>query len=474
MSESKCYGGHALRIAVGITVLVLLLTGGVEAATLVVCPSGCAFSSIQTAINASNNGDTIQVQSGTYHENVNVTKQLTLRGIGNTVVDAGGSGSSIKLSANGITLEGFTATGGGYLPDAGIKVTSNNNMLISNNILNNGRGIDLGYSSNNTLSDNSISNNFWNGIYLESSNSNMLIGNNVSNNNDIGIILWGSNKNNTLNSNNVLNNGHGIDMRYSSDNTLSSNNVLNNDWGISLWDYSSNNTLSNNNVSNNYGSGISLESSNSNMLIGNNVSNNHGNYGNGISLESSNSNMLIGNNVSNNNNYGIYLLSSSNSNIFYNNFFNNINNIYIDMSYVNTWNTTRTSGINIIEGPYIGGNIWAYPNGTGFTYPNGSGFTYPNGSGFSQTCTDADKDGICDAQYTLDSNNIDYLPLTIASQPQDILSYYRSFGSNLNVVETTDLLKAAADWSNNVAPQGFASPITTQQLLGLADEWARS
>jgi hypothetical protein len=54
------------------------------------------------------------------------------------------------------------------------------------------------------------------------------------------------------------------------------------------------------------------------------------------------------------------------------------------------------------------------------------------------------------------------------------LSYYRGLGNDPNVVETTDLLKAADDWSNNIAPQGFASPITAQQLLGLADEWARS
>jgi len=59
-------------------------------------------------------------------------------------------------------------------------------------------------------------------------------------------------------------------------------------------------------------------------------------------------------------------------------------------------------------------------------------------------------------------------------QAQDIISYYRSLGSNSNIVETTDLLKAADDWSSDVAPPGFASPITTQQLLALADEWSRS
>ena len=56
----------------------------------------------------------------------------------------------------------------------------------------------------------------------------------------------------------------------------------------------------------------------------------------------------------------------------------------------------------------------------------------------------------------------------------DILLYYRGLGNYPNVVETTDLLKAADDWSNNIAPPGFASPITTQQLLSLADEWSRN
>ena len=304
-----------LRIAVGITgiiMLVLLLTGSVNAATLAVCKNGCAYSSIQDAVNAAGSGDTIQVQNGTYYENVNVTKQLTLRGIGMPVVDANGSGSAITLAADGIILDGFTATEAGFYPEAGIKVTSNNSTLSGIYALNNLYGIYLSGSSNNTLSGN-----------------------------------------------NVFGNMQSISLNYSSNNTLNGNNVSNNQFGISLFD-SSNNALSGNNVSNNeYGISVGYYSSNNNI---------------------------------------------------YDNFFNNLNNIYVDnTSYSNTWNTTRTSGINIIKGPYIGGNVWAIPPGVWDIA----------GTGFSQTCFDTDNDGICDSPYTIDSNNTDYLPL--AYKPPNIL-----------------------------------------------------
>lgn len=45
------------------------------------------------------------------------------------VVDARKSGNVITLSANGITIEGFTATGGSPYSEAGIKVNSNSKTL---------------------------------------------------------------------------------------------------------------------------------------------------------------------------------------------------------------------------------------------------------------------------------------------------------------------------------------------------------
>src|SRR4030067_3016224 len=210
----KCNGGNmvikrccdVLRIAIGITMLALLLAGNANAATITVNASGGGdYLKIQKAINASSNGDTILVYSGIYHENVNITKQLTLRGIGNPVVDAGGSGSAITLSANGITLEGFKATGSGNDQEAGIRVTSFNNTLTGNKASKNYNGIYLDMSCNNTLTGNNALNNNYGislyessvkyGIYLSSSSNNTIRGN-------IDGISLSSSSSNTLTGNN--------------------------------------------------------------------------------------------------------------------------------------------------------------------------------------------------------------------------------------------------------------------------------
>ena len=53
----------------------------------------------------------------------------------------------------------------------------------------------------------------------------------------------------------------------------------------------------------------------------------------------------------------------------------------------------------------------------------------------------------------------------------DILAYYRGIGSDPNIVETTDLLKAMDDWRSGTAPAGFERAITTQELSDLINEW---
>lgn len=224
-------------LLIGVALLVFYAFVGTVSATDIYVPDD--YMKIQWAIDNATEGDTIIVKSGTYYENVDISKQLILKGIdtgsGKPVVDASGSDSAITLSADGITLEGFTATNAGS-KDAGIMITSNNNTITGNIATNNiVMGIYLIHSNNNIVTGNTASNNKNDGIDLGHSSNNTIIGNNVSNNVGTGIYLYPSTSNNVITGNNASNNGDmGIYLSFSSNNVITDNNVCNNNDGICL------------------------------------------------------------------------------------------------------------------------------------------------------------------------------------------------------------------------------------------------
>ena len=99
---------QAARLAAVLALLLALLlpVPAAHAATLDVCPTRAAFSTIKAAIEAAAPGDTIRLCADTFTENVVVTKDLTLLGAGrdDTVVDGGMQGSVVTVPA------GVTAT----------------------------------------------------------------------------------------------------------------------------------------------------------------------------------------------------------------------------------------------------------------------------------------------------------------------------------------------------------------------------
>jgi nitrous oxidase accessory protein len=232
--------------------------------------SGVDYNSIQEAIDDSKPGDVIRVLSGNYSENVEVNKTaIVLKGVdtggGKPIVSGDGVGSTITLSADGCTLEGFVVMNSGN-PHAGIEVRSNGNIIASNTVRwNRGYGIFVSNSTNNTVERNSISNNGFDGIFLLGSLGNDIFGNTINSNGMNGIRLVDSDEN-TIESNAIVNNAlYGVLLERSNRNVIRENTILHNlKGGIRLVD-STGNIITRNNYDD-----ISLENSEGNTIANNN------------------------------------------------------------------------------------------------------------------------------------------------------------------------------------------------------------
>ena len=215
------------------------------------------YSTIQAAINAASENDTIFVRNGTYVENVVVNKTVSLEGesVEGTVIDGGGSGTPVNITANGVNVSEFTIRNSGTYPNVGILLYHASHCnIVENNITYDNVGVYLEHYSNyNTVLGNNITNNgkLANnlGVYLTGSFNNNISGN-IMTKNDWGIQFWDA-SNNTLSGNNITaNNAYGVDLTLSSNNTVSGNNISNNECGIYLRFSSGNEFFHNNFVDN--------------------------------------------------------------------------------------------------------------------------------------------------------------------------------------------------------------------------------
>ncbi|WP_340818194.1 NosD domain-containing protein [Methanolobus sp. WCC4] len=283
-----------------------------------------------------------------------------------------------------------------YNTNAGILIEGGYNSTLTENVAtNNLEGISLRLAKNNTVYRNNASSNNEHGIIVKRSEYNMFDSNIASSNKGNGIVLDNENYNNTLENNTALkNDDNGIFIVGSHNNTIN-NNTADSNVMVGIYLLGSNdNYLFQNIAKMNQKDGIYIEYSSGNVLNSNNV---HSNMDRGVRLVDSSNTTLDSNIICNNSAFGIRLFNSD-DNTIYNNYFNNTNNTQIEgASNDNSWNISKTSGPNIISGPFLGGNYWAEPNGTGF----------------SQTCVDMDNDGFCDTQFDLDANNTDLLPLNL-------------------------------------------------------------
>ncbi len=265
------------------------------------------FSSIQDAIDAAEDGDTIYVDVGTYNENIVIDKELSLQGEDKdtTIIDGGKSGKVVSIVSDNVLLSGFTVINSGSTPleDGAIVLQGANHCTIEDNIVSNNGGVGIGLqlSDGNTIQNNTLDNNNIAGIGLLGSSNNTVQLNESRNTRSMsgqfgyGLIIdnfEGTNpptttifsKNNVIGSSEVdLNNGpntfadnegDGIYIGWGCDNNSIVNNIIdrNGNDGIYLWK-SGTNQIINNEVSENQEAGIQLMASPNNTISGNTIVN---------------------------------------------------------------------------------------------------------------------------------------------------------------------------------------------------------
>jgi PGF-pre-PGF domain-containing protein len=336
------------------SMLIFALASGIGSATDIYVNS---TGSIQAAVNNAQPGDKIIVKPGIYTESIRITTQnIAIRSESGNPADTiirTNSATGFSVRASNTKINGFKVESG----ETAIYLVGCSDCTITNN----------------DLSDNKI------GIYLNISNNNEISGNRANSNTLHGIQLVNS-EGNTLLNNSVNSNTRGVNSITSNKNKILDNIALNNSQ-YGMW----------------------ISQSNDNNISGNTVSgcgNDRAGSG-GIHFNSSSRNVIFGNIVAFNDGYAFFECPACHNNRVYNNYVNNDRNANINARDT-TWDVAKISGRNIVGGPYIGGNFWANPEGTGF----------------SQKATDEDRDGIADSSYSDNSGNIvDNHPLVLVSNP---------------------------------------------------------
>lgn len=265
--------------------LLLSLTLPALAGTIIHVPADQP--TIQAAINAASNGDTVLVSAGTYYENINFSgKAITVTstsGPGATIINGQQQGPVVTFGTNegrASVLSGFTITngygnfnagyeGGGILMN-GTSPTIQGNVITSNGACAEGMGLAAN-GGGPLIQNNIIHNNLQTGcdggpggggIYVEGATNVQIVGNIVVDNSDYyggggGMAVSGTG---TVISNNVIsgNQGGGIAFgSYGGDGILVQNLITNNTNGAGVSWYSEPAVLVSNTITGNSSGGAS-------------------------------------------------------------------------------------------------------------------------------------------------------------------------------------------------------------------------
>jgi len=306
-----------------------------------------------------NDGITLENSNNNKFENntVNGKPLIVLENKSDMVIE--NAGQVFLINCENITLKVLNISN----TTIGICLYKTKNCHFLENVIKNNRlgGMYLYESDYNTFYGNNLSRNncsIFDGIIVFDYCNYNIINSNIIMDNNKGVLLSNC-KNNTLIDNYIFSNQMGICLLASINNTIKRNQISDClDFGIELIFECDYNHIIENNISNNGENGIRLlDGCNRNNLLKNNVSlHNYSISIEGYSSDFCEYNKIMDNNIFNNN-YGVKILKPTRGNIIcHNNFINNVNNAF------DNWND------NIWHGGSFG-NYWSdyeerYPNAT--------------------------------------------------------------------------------------------------------------
>jgi len=214
---------------------------------------GKDYVTIQKAIDAADDGDTVYIYNGVYYESLSVSKSITLIGEDNkyTIIDGKDIGNAINITnTNNVLIKNLNITADRkikfqnetqtrYRPYCGIFFETVTNSTIENcnisDCYSDGIKFDFSFSikSNNITIKNNIITNNSDGIDIDNANYISIISNIISFNDGEGISLSTS-KNVIIDNIFASNNRRGISIPYSSrnisDNVIFHNRFINNSY----------------------------------------------------------------------------------------------------------------------------------------------------------------------------------------------------------------------------------------------------
>lgn len=403
------------------------------------------YTTIQSAIYAADNGDTIRVRTGAYYENLRVNQSVRLIGEGFPTIyglSIGMFGApTVDIISENVTVWGFiiqhqppvldleeqdfgidldygcnitgniirfnregihTGSGSHYniinnntIEENGLGLRSDGawNNITNNVIINNGGGIDI-HNPGDLLINNTIANNTASGVELSAWN--MKLRNNNITGSDISFIVWETLLSQLINDIDTSNTINGKPIYYwinQSDKTVPS------DAGYVAVINCTNITVERLNLENN-GQGVLIAYS---------------------------SNVTVKNCNLANNRWGVRLLSSSNISLYHNNIVDNL--FQYETNRANLWD----------DGYPSGGNYWSDYVGV-----------------------DSNHDGIGDTPHVLDGSNQDNYPL------MGVFSRFNtSVGKHVNVISNSTI-KSFEYFESNSTIRLRVSNMTTNQTYGFS------